>query len=147
MRLPRAAPQQLVATLLAVLALVFGVASSRLGYLVDGIPGPGLLSLGASVLLAGCASLLLFAPTPAEEASRIGVAPVVAFGLLCVYGVALPWGGTLLPSAVVGTLWMRLLHQRPWFVSLVISTVLSIAGAGLFSILFKVPLPLWPGMW
>lgn len=139
-------PGRLAASVLGTLALVFGAASWKLGYWVNGAPGPGLLPLGTSVLLAACAALLVGAPPAPEEEAGLGRLPLVAFALLCAYGIALPWGGMVVPSVIFGVLWMRLLHQRPVLISLIVSALVTGAGALLFKALLKVPMPLWPGM-
>jgi hypothetical protein len=135
---------RIAACALGALAAVFCAASWKLGYWVRGSPGPGLLPLGTSVLLALCAVGLVRAPAEPEEAGRIGRAPLVAFALLCAYGLALPWGGVVPSSVVFGALWMRLLHQRPLLASLVVSALVTGVGAVLFRVLLKIPLPLWP---
>ena len=143
MRAPRTG--RLAAGVLGALALVFGAASWKLGYWVYGAPGPGLLPLGVSALLAVCAALLVRAPPAPDEDAGLGGVPLAAFALLCAYGAALPWGGIVLPSVVFGALWMRFLHQRPLFTSLLASALVSGAGAVLFKVLLRIPLPLWPG--
>lgn len=131
---------------LGALALVFCVASWKLGYWVKGAPGPGLLPLGTSVLLGLCAAFLVRAPAVADEDAGFAGAPLAAFALLCAYGVALPWGGVVLPSIVFGVLWMRLLHRRPVLASIVVSVLMSGAGAAMFKVALKIPLPLWPSL-
>ena len=131
---------------LGALAVVFCVASWKLGYWIKGAPGPGLLPLGTSLLLAACAAFLVRAPAVDDEDPGFGGAPLAAFALLCAYGVSLPWGGVVLPSVVFGTLWMRLLHKRPVLASIAISAVMSGAGAVLFKVALKIPLPLWPAI-
>ena len=135
---------RVAACALGALAVVFCVASWKLGYWVKGAPGPGLLPLGTSLLLGACAVFLVRAPAVADEDSGFGSAPLVAFALLCAYGVALPWGGVVLPSVAFGTFWMRFLHQRPVLASMAVSVLLSGAGAALFKVALKIPLPLWP---
>jgi hypothetical protein len=137
---------RIAACLLGVLALVFCAASWKLGYWVKGAPGPGLLPLGTSVLLEVCAIFLLRAPSAPDEATGFGWTPVVAFALLCAYGLCLPWGGIVIPSVVFGTLWMRMLSRRPLAASLVISALVCGAGATLFKVVLKIPLPLWPAL-
>ncbi|MBE0616192.1 MAG: tripartite tricarboxylate transporter TctB family protein [Burkholderiales bacterium] len=140
------APGRLVAGMFMTLALVFGAASWKLGYWVHGEPGPGLLPLGTSLLLAVCAAFLYGPPREPEEAVVLERLPLVAFALLCAYGLALPWGGMVLPSVIFGVLWMRLLHQRPFLVSLIVSALVTGAGTLMFKVLLKVPMSLWPGM-
>jgi hypothetical protein len=135
---------RIAACVLGALALVFCAASWKLGYWIKGAPGPGLLPLGTSVLLAICAAVLVRAPAEPDEAAALGHTPLAAFALLCAFGLALPWGGVVLSSVVFGTLWMRFLHQRPLLASLLVSALLSAAGAALFKVVLKIPLPLWP---
>lgn len=142
MRAPRTGG--LAAGMLGMLALVFCAASWKLGYWVKAAPGPGLLPLGTSLLLMLCATFLLRAPPAPDEDPGFGKAPLTAFALLCAYGLALPWGGIVIPSVIFGALWMRLLHRRPLAVSLVVSALVCGAGAILFKVLLKMPLPLWP---
>lgn len=137
---------RLAAWALGALALVFCAASWKLGYWIKGAPGPGLLPLGTSLLLAVCAVFLVRAPGLPEEDAGFGKAPLAAFALLCAYGLSLPWGGVLLPSVAFGTVWMRFLHQRPVLASLAVSTLVSGAGALLFKGMLKIPLPLWPAI-
>ncbi len=137
---------RLAACVLGALALVFCMASWKLGYWIKGAPGPGLLPLGTSLLLALCAVFLVRAPGLPEEDAGFGKAPLVAFALLCAYGLVLPWGGVVLPSLVFGTLWMRLLHRRPVLASLAASALVSGGGALLFKGMLKIPLPLWPAI-
>ena len=137
---------RVAACALGALAVVFCVASWKLGYWVKGAPGPGLLPLGTSLLLGACAAFLVRAPAVADEDPGFAGAPLVAFALLCAYGVALPWGGVVLPSVMFGTLWMRFLHQRPVLASIAVSVLLSGAGAALFKVALKIPLPLWPSI-
>jgi hypothetical protein len=142
MRVPHTG--RLAACLLGLLALVFCGASWKLGYWVKGAPGPGLLPLGTSVLLATCAIFLVGAPRAPDEAAGFGRTPLAAFALLCGYGLSLPWGGIVIPSVVFGVLWMRMLHQRPVMASLFVSALLCGAAAMLFKVVLKIPLPLWP---
>lgn len=140
------APGRLVAGMFLTLALVFGAASWKLGYWLSGEPGPGLLPLGTGLLLAVCAALLFGSSREPEEAVVLGRLPLVAFALLCAYGLALPWGGMVLPSVIFGVLWMRLLHQRPVLVSLIVSALVTGAGTLIFKGLLKMPMSLWPTM-
>lgn len=139
-------PGLLVAGMFMALALVFGAASWKLGYWVSGEPGPGLLPVGTSLLLLACAVLLFRSPREPEEDAALGRLPLLAFALLCAYGIALPWGGMLVPSVIFGVLWMRLLHQRPVLASLIVSVLVTSAGVLLFKVLLKVPMALWPGV-
>ncbi len=137
---------RLAAWVLGALALVFCAASWKLGYWIKGAPGPGLLPLGTSLLLAVCAAFLVRAPGLPDEDPGFGKAPLMAFALLCAYGLSLPWGGVVLPSVVFGTLWMRLLHKRPVLASIAVSALVSGVGAMLFKGMLRIPLPLWPAI-
>ena len=139
-------PGRVAACLLGILALVFCAASWKLGYWVKGAPGPGLLPLGTSVLLAACAVFLARAQSAPDEAAGFGWTPLAAFALLCAYGLSLPWGGIVIPSVIFGAAWMRLLHQRPMTAALMISALVCGAGATLFKVVLKIPLPLWPAL-
>ena len=132
--------------MLGLLALVFCAASWKLGYWVKGAPGPGLLPLGAALLLLLCVTFLVRAPPATDEDPAFGKTPLGAFALLCAYGLAVPWGGIVIPSVIFGALWMRLLHQRPLIASFVISALVCGAGATLFKVMLKIPLPLWPAL-
>jgi hypothetical protein len=130
--------------MLAGLALVFGAASFKLGFFVDGVPGPGLLPLGAAALLLPLVVVALAAKPIAEEEFRLGLAPLLGIVALLVYAALLPKLGFAPGTAVLMVLWARFLHGRSWLEAIVFAAVIVALASGVFRVLLGVPLPLLP---
>ena len=137
-------PLYLAGGMLAGLALVFGSASFKLGFFVDGVPGPGLLPLGAAVLLLPLVVVAVASKPISEEDFGLSWAPLLGIGALLVYAALLPKIGFAPGTGVLMILWARFLHGRSWFESIVFSAVIvAVASVG-FRVLLGVPLPLLP---
>jgi hypothetical protein len=137
-------PLYLAGGMLAGLALVFGAASFRLGFFVDGVPGAGLLPLGAAALLLPLVVLALASRSIPEEEFRLGRAPLLGIVALLVYGVLVPKVGFAPATAVLMVLWARFLHGRSWLEAIVFAAAIVATASILFRVLLGVPLPLLP---
>jgi hypothetical protein len=137
-------PARLAAAILGALAVAFGAASWKLGYWVQGVPGPGLLPLGTSVLLLPAVFFLLRTPLAPDDETTLSKTALLGLALCGGCALVMPWLGAVLPAIALATLWMRLFGRRPWPSSLFMASVMVAALALLFIAALKVPVPLWP---
>jgi hypothetical protein len=136
---------RLAAAGLGLLALAFGLGAFRLGFRHEGVPGPGVLPLAASLLLLPIALRLLLRPALLPAAAPLRASPLAALGLLAVYGLVLPRGGFVLPTVALVVTWVLAFHGRGPAGAAALAALLTAAAAFLFARLLGVPLPLWPG--
>lgn len=138
-------PVRQAAGFLGLLALGFGVGSWSLGYWIQGVPGPGLLPLGTSILLAPAAIYLFRAPLePGDEAS-LAAKGLIGFALCAACALAMPYLGIAIPGGVLALLWMRFFGSRSWLSAGLISVAMIAGLYSLFVLALKVPMPMWPG--
>jgi hypothetical protein len=138
-------PARLAAVILGLLALGFGVASWSLGYWIDGLPGPGLLPLGTSLLLLPAVVVLFRAPPEPDDEASLSPRSLAGIGMCGACALAMPWLGIALPGWALGLLWMRWFGARSWLAAGAAAALIIGALAGLFVVALKVPMPLWPG--
>ena len=138
-------PLYLAGGMLAGLALVFGAASFKLGFFVDGVPGPGLLPLGAAALLLPLVGVTLASKVIAEEEFSLSWAPLLGILALLVYAGLLPKVGFAAGTLVLMILWARFLHGRSWLESILFAAAIVGLASAVFRLLLGVPLPLLPG--
>lgn len=142
----RPVPLYVSCALLALLALVFGWESVRLGLWQDGMPGPGLLPGIGAALLALLLVLLVWrgALVPDEEFG-FALRPFVAVGVLLLYAAALPRTGFVPATLVLVTAWTHFFHEQSWLRSAILATVLVASCVLLFHTALEVPMPLIAG--
>lgn len=138
-------PVRAAAGLLVVLALVFGAGAFSLGFRAEGVPGPGLLPLLASLALLPLGLRLLLAPGRLGEASPFRARPLALLAALAAYALALPRAGFVVPTVVLLVLWARGFHGRPLGHALLLAVSLTAGAVLVFGVLLGVRLPLWPG--
>lgn len=139
-------PVRVVVLGLMAVAVVFGVAALRLGLYQDGLPGPGLLPLAASLLLLAGAGRLWRQAAELDSGERFQAGPIVTvlgFGLMV---PLLKPAGFVLCTLVFVAAYARLLHHRPWGSAIALSLGLTAGAVLLFAYLLAVPLPLWPAV-
>ncbi|HEU5068211.1 MAG TPA: tripartite tricarboxylate transporter TctB family protein [Sphingomicrobium sp.] len=137
------APLRFAAVMLAILAGVFALISVGLGFWVDEVPGPGLLSfIAALLLLPVLAAVVLGQPQPEDE-QGFDRRTLFALPLLCVCAIVVPYAGLVLGSLGFSVLWVRFFHRQTWLRAVVVSTALVCAIALLFHGLAG-PIPLFP---
>ena len=137
-------PLYLAGAMLGGLAFDFGAASFRLGFFVDGVPGPGLLPLGIAALLLPLVVVALASKPIAEEEFGLGLAPLLGIVALLVYAALLPKVGFAPGTAALMIVWARFLHGRSWLEAMVFAAVIVAAASVVFRLLLGVPLPLLP---
>ncbi|HAV65649.1 MAG TPA: hypothetical protein DCY13_25150 [Verrucomicrobiales bacterium] len=132
-------------------ALMIGLISDRGARTNPNDPGPWflplilgtLLCLGALVLLSAKRLANNGAPPPVD-AEAPGPLTWQFLGGLVAYLWAIPWLGFLLATPVF--VWLLLLRLRvPWWQGALAAAGLTLAAQGMFSGIFKVPLP--AGIW
>jgi hypothetical protein len=138
-------PVRIAAVAFVALALVFGLGAFKLGFRADGVPGPGLLPLLASLALLPIGIRLLVAPRVVGEPSALGIAPLVLLLLFAVQALLMPRLGFVLPTVALLVVWARAFHRRSLVASVVLAVLLTAAAALLFNGLLAVRMPLWPG--
>lgn len=142
----RALPFRIGLIVPALLAAAFALGSFKLGFWVDGVPGPGVLPLVAAILL-----LLVIAvawiggPQDDDEQTYAPVAGVALLVIL-VYAGAAPYGGMVLATFALIAVWVRYLHAQTWLRAVAVAAGLVAANVLLFGFLLKVQLPLGPGL-
>lgn len=136
-------PTMVIAAMLCLLALVFGVEAFQLGFWVDDNPGPGVLPLVASVLLLPL-SILSLRERPSENATGFSGYSFLAIVVLIAYACAVPYGGFVLPTLVLIALWCKIFHRQSWLRSILCSASLTIFGIVIFAYLLQVPIQLLP---
>ena len=141
----RLSPVRVAAIAFIALALVFGLGAFKLGFRAEGVPGPGLLPLLASVALLPIGVRLLVAPAIVGEVSPFAAAPLRLLALLAVHGLALPHLGFVAPTLVLLVVWARGFHQRSYPVAVVLAVAVTTGAALLFNVLLGIRMPLWPG--
>ena len=138
-------PVRLSAAALAALALAFGVGAFKLGFVAEGVPGPGLLPLATSVLLLPLAARLLIRPDILGPGESLARTPLLALAALGVYAFTLPRAGLVLPTLVLLAVWARGFHGRSIGESVALSVGLTAGAVLLFRYALGVLVPLWPG--
>jgi hypothetical protein len=137
-------PVRQAAGFLGLLALGFGVGSWSLGYWIQGVPGPGLLPLGTSILLLPTAIYLFRAPLEPGDEPSLAVKGLVGFALCAACASVMPSLGIAIPGAALALLWMRFFGSRSWVSAGLISVAIIAGLYGLFVLALKVPMPMWP---
>lgn len=138
-------PLAAMVLLLGGTALIMALLADRGARTNPNDPGPWFLPLmlGAA-LCAGAAALFLTrtspANTPADQPAAIDPLSWQLLGGLVVYVWALPWIGFLLSTSLFAWLLLWRLQVR-WWKALCAAAGLTLIAAGLFSGVFKVPLP------
>ena len=138
-------PVRAASLALLALAVAFGAASILLGLWPDGMPGPGLLSLFASLILGCLAAGLAWSNPYGGTEEPFQLRPLAALALFSACAAAYPWFGFVLPSFVLLAVWIRSFHERPLASALVLSATLVAACVLAFRFVLSVPMPLWPG--
>jgi hypothetical protein len=138
------APLRVVALMLAVLAVTFAVGSVGLGFWVDEIPGPGLLSFATAVLLLPVLAALFWSSPIAEDEPGFDFATLFALPLICVYALVVPYAGLVPGTIVLVVLWVRFFHRQNWLRAATLAVCLVAAFAVLFKFLLAAPIPLFP---
>jgi hypothetical protein len=131
--------------MLAALALAFGAGAFRLGFVAEGVPGPGLLPLATSALLLPLALRLLHRPHTLGGSAPLARTPLLALALLALYALALPRAGFVLPTLVLLAVWVRAFHGRSLAASAALSAAVTAGAVALFRAALGVLVPLWPG--
>ena len=138
-------PVRLSAAALAALALAFGAGAFRLGFVAEGVPGPGLLPLATSVLLLPLAVRLLMRPDVLGPGEPLVRTPLLALAALGVYAFTLPRAGLVLPTVALLAVWARWFHGRSIGESVALSVGLTAGAVLLCRYALGVLVPLWPG--
>lgn len=128
------------------LALGVGAAamSLSLGLSKDGLPGPGLWPLIASLLMVVTAVLVLVGPQHrlCEPLTRPEIAQTVpAIGILAVFVALLPAVGVVTTCSLTGFAWLRFVAREGWRLSLILPPVLGFAIYLIFVVMLRVPMP------
>lgn len=142
-RAVRPLPLVVAAVALILVAIALGAGAVRLGFEIDGVPGPGLLPyIAATVLGALCVWLLFREPRLPDESSGFDRRPLGAIGLLGLFAAAVPFAGFLPATFALVLVWSRLIHRLGWSAAVILALAMTAAGLLLFRGLLGVPLPL-----
>lgn len=143
--MPRLGPVRVAAGFLVLLALVFGGGAFALGFRAEGMPGPGLLPLLASLALLPLGLRLLAAPGRLGEVSPFRARPLALLTVLAAYALVLPRAGFVVPTVALLVVWARIFHGRPLPSALLLAGLLTAGAVLVFGVLLGVRLPLGPG--
>jgi hypothetical protein len=138
-------PVRVAAVAFIALAIVFGLGAFTLGFRAEGMPGPGLLPVLASVLLLPVGVRLLLTPGMVGESTPFGAGALLVLGLLALHALALPHLGFVVPTLALLVVWARCFHRRRLVPSVVLAVLITAAAALLFTGGLGVRMPLWPG--
>lgn len=130
---------------LLILGVVAAVMSLNLGLSKDGLPGPGLWPLLASILMLVTAALVLIGPQHrhCEPLTRSEVAQTApAVGVLVAFVALLPAVGVVSTCSLTGFAWLRFVAREGWRLSLILPPALGFAIYLIFVVMLQVPMPI-----